>query len=552
MLLSSSIRAAIYARVSSEQQAQQQTIASQVAALRERLRVDGLTLEEDLVFVDDGFTGSTLQRPALERLRDKAYAGAFNRLYVHSPDRLARRYAYQVLLLDELKRDEVEVVFLSQSVGETPEEVLLVQVQGMFAEYERAKILERCRRGRRHTAQRGSLNAIAHAPYGYRYVHKHHAGGEACYQVVPEQAAIVRQMFEWVGRDRCSLGEVCRRLFDEGVCSPKGNARWNRASICDMLKNPAYKGTATFGKTRVGARFPQLRPSRGQPPAPRRQHTCHPTPLSEHIEIPVPPIVTEELFAAVQEQLEENRRRSREQLQNKARHLLQGLVVCGRCGSACCGRFYAQKAKRYGYYRCLGTDGYRYGGTPLCRMEALSAPRLEAAVWNDVREVLADPEAVRHEYERRLKDCEPPQAGVREHIARQLQTVRRTVSRLIDAYADGLLGKDEFEPRLQAAKARLKTLEAQAAEASERHIEQQYLTHAIGQLKDFSDQLRNGLEHADWETRREVIRALVKEVKIEDDQVRINYRFSPSPLSEGALASDGLQHCRHSQPLAGG
>src|SRR5204863_169635 len=130
--------------------------------------------------------------------------------------------------------------FLNRSIGETPEELLLLQVQGVIAEYERAKIIERGRRGRRYSAQRGSLNAIAHAPYGYRYISKHHAGGEAYYQVVPDEADIVRGIFEWVGRDRLTLGAVTRRLHERGLRSPKGNEHWNRASICDMLKNPAY------------------------------------------------------------------------------------------------------------------------------------------------------------------------------------------------------------------------------------------------------------------------------------------------------------------------
>jgi site-specific DNA recombinase len=165
---SSSLRVALYARVSSDQQAQEQTIESQVAALRERITSDGHTLDDELCFLDDGVSGSTLMRPALERLRDTAYVGGFQKLYVHSPDRLARRYAYQVLLVDELKKHHVEIEFLNRSIGVSPEEDLLLQMQGMFAEYERAKIMERSRRGKRHAAGRGSVNVLSGAPYGYR------------------------------------------------------------------------------------------------------------------------------------------------------------------------------------------------------------------------------------------------------------------------------------------------------------------------------------------------------------------------------------------------
>ena len=156
-----SIRAAIYARVSSEQQAADSTINSQIAALEARLAQDGLSLMPDEHFCDEGYSGATLVRPALERLRDAVAAGHLDRIYVHSPDRLARRYAYQVLLIDEFRRAGVEVVFLNRSIGLSPEDDLLLQVQGMLAEYERAKILERSRRGKRHAAHEGRISVLS-------------------------------------------------------------------------------------------------------------------------------------------------------------------------------------------------------------------------------------------------------------------------------------------------------------------------------------------------------------------------------------------------------
>jgi len=164
------LRAALYARLWSDQQAKAATIESQLSALDGRIAQDNHVLDDELRFVDDGYTGSTLLRPALERLRDVAYAGAIDILYIHSPDRLARKYAYQVLLVDEFKKAGIEVVFLNRKINDSPEDELLLQVQGMIAEYERAKILERSRRGKRHAAQRGSVSVLSGAPYGYRYV----------------------------------------------------------------------------------------------------------------------------------------------------------------------------------------------------------------------------------------------------------------------------------------------------------------------------------------------------------------------------------------------
>jgi site-specific DNA recombinase len=185
---------ALYARVSSAQQAQAQTIDSQLAALRERIAHEGGLCPEH-EFIDAGYSGSTLIRPALERLRDAVAAGEIERVYVHSPDRLARKYAYQVMLVDEFQRAGVELVLCNRQLGESPEDALLLQMQGMIAEYERAQMLERSRRGKRHKAQQGSVNVLGGAPYGYHYVTCGEAGGEARHEINEEQAQVVRQIF---------------------------------------------------------------------------------------------------------------------------------------------------------------------------------------------------------------------------------------------------------------------------------------------------------------------------------------------------------------------
>ncbi len=245
-------RVGLYARVSGDHQVKEQTIASQVAALEERIKHDGWTCDQELHFIDDGYPGGTLLRPALERLRDVVAVGGMDRLYVHSPDRLARKYAYQVVLVEELQRCGVDIVFLNHQLGTSPEENLLLQMQGMIAEYERAKIIERTRRGKRYAARRGAVNVLSAAPYGYRYVSKPEGGGQAGYQVVLEEARVVRQVFTWVGEQRSSIREVSRRLAHEGIPSPRGKAYWQPSMVSGLLRNPAYKGAA-FGKTRTGS-----------------------------------------------------------------------------------------------------------------------------------------------------------------------------------------------------------------------------------------------------------------------------------------------------------
>ncbi len=536
-MITDNLRVAIYARVSGERQEKEDTIASQLAALTQRIATDGSECEPELHFVDDGCSGYILTRPGLERLRDQAAAGAIDRLYVLDPDRLSRKYAYQVLILEELTRCGVEVVFLKNPIGRGPEQDLLLQVQGMIAEYERVKIMERCRRGKQHAARRGSVNVLSGAPYGYRYVGKHEGGGEARYQVLAEEARVVRKIFDWVGQERCSIGEVCRRLQREGIPTRTGKPAWDRATVWLILKNPAYRGKAAFGKTRAGEYKPQrLRPQRGRPGQPRRPVTTVETSQEDQIFIDVPALVSEELFEAVQAQLEENRQRRRDRPGGGC-YLLQGLVVCKRCGYGCYGKPTSRASAKgkvpYAYYRCTGSDAYRFGGQRLCWNKQIRTDMLDAAVWEDVRCLLSEPERVRKEYERRLQGSETGPSQEVQHLGKLVSNVKKMISRLIDAYGDGLLDKSEFEPRISAARERLAKLEAEYRQRISEAAQEAELRLVIGQLEEFARRVSQGLQEPDWDTRREIVRALVKQVEIDEQEVRIVYRVSPSPF-EGA------------------
>ncbi len=541
-----SLRVALYARVSSQQQADAHTIASQLEALKARIRNDGFRLEEELCFVDEGYSGSTLFRPALERVRDQAAACSFDRLYVHSPDRLARAYAYQVLLVEELQRHGIEIIFLNRDIRQSPEDNLLLQMQGMMAEYERAKIMERSRRGKRHAAQSGSVNVLSGAPYGYRYLSKYASGGQARYEIDEAQAEVVRQIFAWVGLERCSIGEVCRRLQQRRIPSPRGKAYWDRSTVWGLLNNPAYTGKAHFGKTRVGPLRPRLRAQRGRALQPRQANSTYDTPTEEQVPIVVPAIVDEALFAAVAEQLAENRQRQR-QSKRGAKYLLQGLLVCGQCGYAYYGKPLSRSARKghvrdYAYYRCVGTDAYRFGGKPVCRNKQCRTDLLDRVVWEDVCALLAQPERVRAEYERRLRGQRKHSGRPTEQLAKMIGKVRSGMGRLIDAYQEGHLEKADFESRIVGLKERLQKLEREAEAAGKAEWERANLQVMIEHVEMFAERVQSGLHDADWPRRREILRALIKHVEVGEDGIRIVYKVQPCPFEAGP--SGGLsQHC---------
>ena len=240
--------AAIYARVSSDQQKEDKTINSQTAAVMAFASTQGYSVPAEWIFEDEGFSGATLVRPGLERVRDLVAEGQIEAVLVLSPDRLSRKYAYQVLLTEEWLRHGVQTIFVKAPQSQTPEDQLLLQFQGMIAEYERAQILERSRRGKRHRAKLGEVSVLSGAPYGYRYMRKTEDRA-AYYEVIETQAEVVRLVFELYTAQALSIGAITRRLNELGLPTRREQTCWERSTIWAMLRNPAYRGMACFGKT---------------------------------------------------------------------------------------------------------------------------------------------------------------------------------------------------------------------------------------------------------------------------------------------------------------
>jgi site-specific DNA recombinase len=294
--------AAIYARVSSDQQREEHTIASQTAALIEFAKKHELEVPKEWVFEDEGYSGATLERPGLERVRDLVAEGQIQVVLAYAPDRLSRKYAYQILLMEELARNGVETRFVKAPQSATAEDQLLIQFQGMIAEYERAQIHERSRRGKRHRAKSGEVSVLSGAPYGYLYIRKTE-DMLASYRVIDAEARVVQRVYEMYTRDGLSIGEITRRLNAEGIPTRKQSSRWERSVVWAMLRNPAYRGAASFGKTRVAGRIRVTRALRRRGGIVSSDSVGHERAREDWIEIPVPALVSEESFARAQELL---------------------------------------------------------------------------------------------------------------------------------------------------------------------------------------------------------------------------------------------------------
>ena len=567
---------ALYARVSSDAQAKNATVESQVEALKRRAQADGhIVLPQD-VYVDAGFSGATLVRPALERLRDRAAEGGIDLLYIHSPDRLARKYAYQVLLLDEFRQAGIEVVFLFGPTQHTAEDELLVQVQGMIAEYERAKIMERYRRGKIHRARQGLVNPLSGAPYGYLYVKKSDEG-PARFQVVLHEAKVVRWVFELLVHQHKSIGEVTRRLNKKKIPTRRGAACWDRTTVWAMLRNPAYMGKAAFGKTESIERGVVLRPIRGKETPRRSKSSFRDTPPEKWIWIEVPALVSAELFEAAQAQLKRNKRMAQRNARGE-RYLLQGLTVCAQCGYAFYGKTVSRASAKgnmpHSYYRCVGTDAYRFAGERICKTPQVRADTLDEYVWQAVGEVIKHPQRLRQEWARRQASDGVPE-DVRQHreeAQRHLTSQEKALQRLLDAYEAGAVDLPDLKARSDRVRERIERARDDLAEAQAKEASAVELRAIAARLEDFASRVRDGLDHLSWLERRQLIRTLVSRVEVDEEEVTVVYRLpnptppragpAPSGPSGQGANSTGLHRCGRSafavageclhQPVAAG
>src|SRR5580658_9719973 len=453
--------AAICARVSSDQQREANTIASQTAALIEFARSRALEVPKEWVFEDEGYSGTSLERPGLERVRDLAAEGQIQTVLVYSPDRLSRKYAYQILLMEELARQGVETLFVNAPQSASAEDQLLVQFQGMIAEYERAQILERSRRGKRHRARAGEVSVMSGAPYGYRYVRKTDES-PAAYAVLEAEARVVQRIYAMYTVDGLSIGEITRRINAEGIPTRKASARWERSTVWAVLRNSAYRGVACFGKTRVSSRARVIRPQRRRGVVTPSMTAGHERPREEWIEIPVPALVSEESFARAQELLQENKIRSRRRTIEPS--IVQGMVSCLKCGYAFSRTSTCTTARKIHYYKCIGSDSWRKLGGPVCdNGRFVRQDLLDQIVWTEVIRLLEDPTLIQQELDRRLLAARSsdPTKKREQSVQRELIRISNNIERLLSAYQEALMSIEELRERMPALRQREQALRAE-------------------------------------------------------------------------------------------
>jgi site-specific DNA recombinase len=510
------MRVAIYARVSSEAQAERRTIASQVEALEQKVAACG----DELVarFLDDGYSGARVDRPGLDALRDQAEAGVFERVWCLTPDRLARNFAYQMLVIDELARLGVEVAFLdAPPIENDPQARLLVQMQGVIAEYERAHSAERQRRGKLYKVRAGE--AIFHrVPYGYRRVPRSDAA-RAHLEVYEPEAAVVRRIFEDYVAGGHSIREIAKRLYADGITSPTGRPIWASSTLGPMLRNSTYAGTAYW-----------YRHEQAPASSPGGKEKRRRRPREDWIAVPTPAIISLETFEAASRVSEQNSAFSPRNAPAD-RWLLRGLVVCGPCGVRCaCLRAPTSRGGHNYYYSCAYHDVLKAGGPDKrCRERQIRADELDAFVFDQVRSALLEPElltAGETAVVGRQPSPDDELLGAQlERLERQLAAVEAERRRLLDCYQAGLIELAELSRRTDEVKARSAHLATQREQLVAARGELATENRLRTRVADFASRVATGIERLDFAGRQRLMRIVVEQVRVTGWHVEIRLRI---------------------------
>jgi site-specific DNA recombinase len=317
-------RAVLYARVSSDLQQKEGTIQSQVAELQRQIAAAGDTLVTE--YIDDGYSGALLDRPAMNQLRDDLKVGTFDAIYFLAADRICREVTYQNIIIAEMPRYKKQIIINGQDYIHNPENKFTLTVLGAVAELERAKIIERTTRGKLHRLRQ--IVSHGHCIYGYEYVKKS-PRSPAALVINPHEAAIVRSIFEQYASGSANLFQITRSLERAGVPTRRGKKLWRAPHVRKMLQNHTYTGIRYYNRLTVVKDAPFG--TEGTKLVMRDR--------SEWIAVKVPAIVSHELFERVQERMRQGSQRYR---QPTVVHLLSGLVECGECGC--------------GFYRTAGSS----------------------------------------------------------------------------------------------------------------------------------------------------------------------------------------------------
>lgn len=520
------MRAAIYARVSTDEQAERgYSLEDQVERCMARARELGATIVR--VF-RDVCTGSVLERPGLSELRELVRLRGIDLLVCYDPDRLARNLSHQLLLTEEMDRLGVVLEFVNFEWKNTPEGRLFYSLRGAIAEYEKEKIRERSARGKIKKAREGKLT---HDPKAFGYAFD---PASDTYSVVEAEAAVVRDIFRWFVGEDLGYHAIARRLNEAGIPSPKGKS-WAKATVKRIIHNTSYVGTLYLHRHNAEG----VKNSRMLPAQYRVRRTERPR--EEWIPITVPAIVDKDLFERAQ--LKAQRIKSLYSGYSRAQYLLGGMLTCGLCGSTLHGNLICGKKR---YYVCTARSPGKKG-VPKCTLRFIPAEQLEAVVWDKVAYWLSDVSSL-------VRDLEDRSSPIRSSLERSIADVEAQLlaaaderSRLVELYQRGLIPLPEVEPRLQALSRRTEALNRRRQELLRQYSSAQIGADEASRLEELAREVVSKLPGLEFQDKKALIRSLVDRVTVYDDAVIIDVRLpgkETDALDDPGAVDVGNDHVR--------
>lgn len=520
-------RIAAYARVSTTAQEKEETVQSQLEAINAFAAGRGGSISEKDVFMDEGYSGGGIIRPGLDRLRDGIASGGYDIVLIYDPDRLARNYVYQMIILEEFEKYGCELVFVRRPIGQSPDERLLLQMQGVISEYERAKIHERTRRGRLYKMRNGVL-VTGRKTFGYRYVSKH-GDIPAHYEIMEEEAECARNIFRWYTGESISLRQIAARLNSSCVFTVRG-LRWRSSSIQHLIKNTMYIGTGHGHKMEcvLPAEKPMEPVYRKYAKTGRR-----PRPREEWIPFSCPAIVDEEIFDLAQQRLEHNRIMSSRRTRKE--YLLRGIVSCPSCRKSMSAEGRSMKYICQNTRRANALDM----GIPACGNDSrFPVDKLDDLVWKELVKVLKKPFNLKDSFRRLGGSVHPKASGSLGSLEEKKNKTEERMKRTNSLFIRGILGEKDHASQYGVFKDKLHQIVLQMDKLKEDRLEKEDIELMLGNFNRFSNSVKSQLENADFPERRSIVEQMVKKVFISKKDVSIEFA---TPLTKCSLRPTNIR-----------
>jgi site-specific DNA recombinase len=528
-------RVALYARVSSEEQKEGHTIDAQVAELERFVHEKNWQVVE--IYKDESWSGADLSRPALNRLRDNASKGIFDAIVVNDVDRLARVAAHLWIIKRDLERQNIRVIFRKLPTEAGPTSDLMVNILASFAEFERAMILDRTRRGIRHKVEGKRMFLGCLGPYGYKYIRKDYSKRrEGFLEIVPSEAAVVRQLFTWIVTEGLSIRQVMLRLNRLGVPPARGGKKWAHSTLHRLMRNELYIGIWHYGKT-AQVKRDEAEYNFNTRKWPKKTQRARPRSDWVRVDLPHLQIVDAETWKRAQNELDRHRlfnpRRS------KHSYLLSGLVKCGGCGGSIVGQPQMHRFR----YRCAAYCG---------KVQSIREEHLNDAVWNAIKDALLNPDLIKRfvsDFDEMRKQTGVAATQAQDNLVDLAAAIGEEEERIIAAYRTGKIDADTLGKQLAQLSLRRKSLTSNTADLAV-HKEKRRGPRARFSPNEYVNRFSQVVKTVDFVKKRTVLREVIDHVRF-DGKTAMIHGFIPigNSVSPGATKSDSMTQDMKDQGL---